>query len=116
MISVRYVPAHPEIFNLTENLFAPSFLKAVKEFKQTKDTKHLTSILKQETPTKIYSFEIFTKDFCEEIPPPPPPSIVLILFFCSKLIQEVENFEKSGLPVSRPNSMNNYGGTFTFIA
>jgi hypothetical protein len=26
-----------------------------------------------------------------------------------ELIEEVESFEKSGLPVMRPNSMNNYG-------
>jgi len=25
------------------------------------------------------------------------------------LIEEVDNFERSGLPVMRPNSMNNYG-------
>lgn len=29
--------------------------------------------------------------------------------FCTALIKELENFEKSGLPLRRPNSMNNYG-------
>lgn len=29
--------------------------------------------------------------------------------FCAKLIEEVESYEASGLPVSRPNSMNNFG-------
>jgi len=91
MIKELYTPLHPHLFNLTDNLFVPSFLKALNDFKATKDPSHLTSILKKETPTRLYTFEIFTLDFCNQ------------------LIEEVENFEKSGLPVSRPNSMNNYG-------
>ena len=29
--------------------------------------------------------------------------------YCAALIAEVEHFQRSGLPVRRPNSMNNYG-------
>ena len=29
--------------------------------------------------------------------------------FCVALMEELEAFEKSGLPARRPNSMNNYG-------
>lgn len=31
--------------------------------------------------------------------------------FCEKMICELEHFQASGLPVNRPNSMNNYGAT-----
>jgi len=51
----------------------------------------LLSYLHKETGTGIYSLDMFTEKFCQE------------------LIEEVENFERSGLPVIRPNSMNNYG-------
>lgn len=39
----------------------------------------------------IYSLQMFTSEFC------------------SKLLEECEHYEKSGLPITRPNSMNNYG-------
>ena len=39
----------------------------------------------------IYSFELFSKAFCETF------------------LAEVDNYDASGLPVRRPNSMNNYG-------
>ena len=29
--------------------------------------------------------------------------------FCSMLIEEVDNYQGCGLPIRRPNSMNNYG-------
>ena len=39
----------------------------------------------------IYSFELFSKTFCETF------------------LREVDNYDSSGLPVRRPNSMNMYG-------
>jgi hypothetical protein len=39
----------------------------------------------------VYSFELFSKTFCETF------------------LREVDNYDASGLPVRRPNSMNNYG-------
>ena len=39
----------------------------------------------------VYSFELFSKAFCETF------------------LAEVDNYDASGLPVRRPNSMNNYG-------
>lgn len=44
----------------------------------------------------IYSFEMFSPQFC------------------SQLLEECEHYEKSGLPVTRPNSMNNYGMSLFF--
>lgn len=35
--------------------------------------------------------------------------VLTVLPFQRELIEEVDNFERAGLPVSRPNSMNNYG-------
>lgn len=32
------------------------------------------------------------------------------IIFVRMLQEEAENFENAGLPVARPNSMNNYGG------
>jgi hypothetical protein len=45
-------------------------------------------VLKKESDTGIYSFEMMQQTFCQE------------------MVEEVENFEQSGLPVARPNSMN----------
>ena len=39
----------------------------------------------------VYSFELFSKAFCETF------------------LREVDNYDSSGLPVRRPNSMNMYG-------
>eukprot|EP01111_Echinosteliopsis_oligospora_P009881 TRINITY_DN2981_c0_g1_i1.p1 TRINITY_DN2981_c0_g1~~TRINITY_DN2981_c0_g1_i1.p1 ORF type:complete len:385 (-),score=104.98 TRINITY_DN2981_c0_g1_i1:12-1166(-) len=91
MIQELYVPLHPHLFTLTEDMFLPSFINAINGFQSTKNKHVLLEILKLETPTGIYSFEIFTPTFCRQ------------------LLEEVENFENSGLPVTRPNSMNNYG-------
>lgn len=91
MIKRLYVPLHPNLFTLSESHFVPSFLAALHDYKETKDKTKLYHILTKETSTCIYSFSIFNETFCKQ------------------LIEEVENFEHSGLPVSRPNSMNNYG-------
>lgn len=45
----------------------------------------------QEEAEGVYSFPMFTADLC------------------AKFVEEVENYQDSGLPVRRPNSMNNYG-------
>ena len=43
-----------------------------------------------------YSFRVFKNSFCDE------------------LLQELDNFFDSGLPRSRPNSMNNFGVSIVF--
>jgi hypothetical protein len=92
LIQELYVPLHPHLYKLTEDFFVPSFLEAVKAYhKSGKDPSVLMRILKKETETGIYSFEIFNLEFCRQ------------------LIEEVDNFERAGLPVMRPNTMNNYG-------
>ena len=49
----------------------------------------LLSVIDRET--MLYSIDMFQKQFCND------------------LIEEIEHFELSGMPVSRPNSMNKYG-------
>jgi hypothetical protein len=87
LISRLYKPKHPHLYNFSEDIFVPTFLDAIKEDSIVAFQK----LLKQLTPTRLYTFEMLSPKFCRE------------------LIEEVEHFENSGMPVSRPNSMNNYG-------
>lgn len=48
-------------------------------------------VVQEVVPGMVYSFEVFTQEFCET------------------LMQEIRNFYDTGLPARRPNSMNNYG-------
>eukprot|EP00854_Cymbomonas_tetramitiformis_P003010 gene3010-3827_t len=50
----------------------------------------LRDLLTEEAPG-VYSFPLFREDFC------------------AMFLEEMDNFYASGLPVRRPNSMNNYG-------
>jgi len=91
IIKEHYIPLHPHLYEFKEEFFVESFLEAVKKYKETKEKDDLLKILTKETETGIYSFQIFTLEFCRQ------------------LIEETEQFENSGLPVTRPNTMNNYG-------
>jgi len=50
-----------------------------------------SGIISEVIPGMVYSFRVFTLEFCKII------------------MEEVNNFYKTGLPARRPNSMNNYG-------
>lgn len=50
----------------------------------------LRSLITQDSP-RIFSFDLFTLPFCDD------------------LLRELDNYEASGLPQRRPNTMNNYG-------
>ncbi|KYQ99938.1 putative prolyl 4-hydroxylase alpha subunit [Tieghemostelium lacteum] len=91
MIKENYTPKHPEIFKLKEEFFEDKFINAVREYKKDKNNQHLLNVLNKMSETGLYSFKIFNMDFC------------------SKLLEEIENFRDSGLPTARVNSMNNYG-------
>ncbi|KAG8456056.1 hypothetical protein GDO86_002018 [Hymenochirus boettgeri] len=91
-ISLCYKPRHPELYVLQESFLAGEFLAAVKYSKSPQANlegmvQHLHSI----TDKRIYQLPVFLPGFC------------------TKLIEELENFEKSELPKGRPNTMNNYG-------
>jgi len=86
-IAEMYKPLHPHLWQFNENIFEPFMREAL----LTGNGEAIAKLLKKETDTGIYSFTMFTETFCRE------------------LIEEVESFESSGLPILRPNSMNNYG-------
>jgi hypothetical protein len=83
----QYTKKHPDLYQLCDAFFAPSFLKAIR----SKDPEQIRQILKEEAPG-IYSFDMMD-----------------VNRYCHRLIEEMENYEQSGFPVTRPNSMNNYG-------
>jgi len=87
LIQQHYKRLHPHIYQLTEDKFDSGFLAAV----NSNDPQKIRDFFHKETDTGIYSFNIFNEKFCRE------------------LLEEVEHFEQSGLPIMRPNSMNNYG-------
>lgn len=69
--------------------FDPKFLEA-KQRADTGDAGAWRGLLQEEC-WEVYSFPLFTEAFCET------------------LIAEMAHYEASGLPVRRPNSMNEYG-------
>eukprot|EP01095_Lingulamoeba_sp_RSL-Kostka_P013520 TRINITY_DN5631_c1_g1_i1.p1 TRINITY_DN5631_c1_g1~~TRINITY_DN5631_c1_g1_i1.p1 ORF type:complete len:364 (+),score=105.61 TRINITY_DN5631_c1_g1_i1:133-1224(+) len=92
-IKEHYKPLHTDLYNIDfdnfdlKNIFASELLSAIEEGSE----KGIKKILDKLTETGIYILPFFTKDFCV------------------KFLEEIDNFETSGLPVNRPNSMNNYG-------
>jgi len=78
----------PELFRsfVREEWLAPEVMALVEAAKRGE--KH--PALKEESEG-IYSFDLFTREFCETF------------------LAEVDNYVSTGLPVRRPNSMNNYG-------
>jgi hypothetical protein len=90
LVQHQYTPLHSNLFTLDENIFVPSFLKAL----QANTPEALQQILHEEHPG-IYSFD------------------VLKPYICNQLLEEVMWFEswctKQQVTTQRPNSMNNYG-------
>lgn len=90
----EYTPKHPMLYSLCDHdaIFEPSFLAAVRigtreAFESMKDFRCLR--------TGLYQYRIFSQDVC------------------GRLMEEVDNFNEfsasTGLPVTRPNSMNRFG-------
>lgn len=83
--------------------FAPDFLEIVEICNSLKNTRMMPcgkvaidlerrlEALVTENSAGIFSFNLFTDEFCDMI------------------VAEIDNFEVSGLPRRRPNTMNNYG-------
>jgi len=86
MIAQFYKPLHPHLYEFSEKFVDSKLRDALND-----NEEELRSLFEKETGTGIYSFRMFTDQFCTE------------------LIQEVEHFEHSGMPIMRPNTMNNYG-------
>lgn len=88
--AAAYVPLRksPELFEsfLREEWLAPEVRELVEAAKRGERHPELT-----EEAEEIYSFDLFTEAFC------------------AAFLAEVDSYQASGLPVRRPNSMNNYG-------
>jgi len=100
----EWIPLQAELYELSERHLSPEFVQCVREYRQAHaagrhaDAKEiLRRYVMPLTSTGIVQLRIFT------------------LEFCTQLIAELEYFERSGLPISRPNSMNNYGGVLDDI-
>ncbi|XP_012819960.1 2-oxoglutarate and iron-dependent oxygenase domain-containing protein 2 isoform X2 [Xenopus tropicalis] len=75
-----------------ESFLAAEFLTAVKYSKSPQaNVEGLLHHLHSITDKRIYRLPVFIPEFC------------------AKLVEELENFERSDLPKGRPNTMNNYG-------
>ena len=89
----RYRPLYPELFGarFKREWLAESFAKPFDEVSAGARRAALRGMLRPEVEGRVFSFEMLT------------------LEFCSMLLEELQHYEASGLPVQRPNSMNNYG-------
>ena len=87
---------HPALFDAKagwSRWIEPRLLDALAELKAGNESA-VRSLLRVEvegSDASVYSFAIFTTDFCD------------------RFIEELDNYYATGLPQPRPNSMNNYG-------
>eukprot|EP00191_Tetraselmis_sp_GSL018_P013208 CAMPEP_0177578138 /NCGR_PEP_ID=MMETSP0419_2-20121207/175_1 /TAXON_ID=582737 /ORGANISM="Tetraselmis sp., Strain GSL018" /LENGTH=336 /DNA_ID=CAMNT_0019066535 /DNA_START=114 /DNA_END=1125 /DNA_ORIENTATION=+ len=84
---------YPELFTASKGWLQkwldPSFLEAMHQLCSGRKER-LLDLVQEEAPG-IYSFPIFQPEFCK------------------MFLEEIDNYYASGLPIRRPNSMNNYG-------
>ena len=88
---------HPDLFDSKagwKRWLSVSLVDALIDLRETGNVTSLLAHLREETPG-VYSFEMFNAEFCE------------------MFLEELDNYYESGLPIYRPNSMNNYGETAT---
>jgi len=85
-IKDNYKPLYTDVYTIREEFFEQSFLDAVK-FGTPEALKAITT----EVIPGVFVFKMFTDQFRR------------------LLVEELDNFDRSGLPIRRPNSMNNYG-------
>ena len=84
---------HPSLFDAKEGWTRhvhPPLLDAIEEYVQHKNSSGLRQLLREEGDG-VYSFQFMSDTFCR------------------MFLEELDNYYASGLPIDRPNSMNNYG-------
>ncbi|KAL1521766.1 hypothetical protein AB1Y20_021420 [Prymnesium parvum] len=86
---------HPQLFDSRAGWtkwMSPSLVDALDVYRSSggHNTTAILALLREEVEG-VYSFDLFNEDFCD-------------LF-----LEELDNYYASGLPIYRPNSMNNYG-------
>jgi hypothetical protein len=98
LLQEHYTPLHPQLFTLSDKMFVPSLVQAVRS--QRPET--LVRLCTQVHPG-VYSFDMLHPTFCRD------------------LLEEIAFFEtwcsENDFPLIRPNTMNNYGAvldTFGF--
>lgn len=87
---------HPEVFEEFQDAWLDPILvrtlgKLRNETVSQAKRRGLVRKLMREEADGVYSFPVFTREFCE------------------RFLEELDSFYASKLPVRRPNSMNNYG-------
>lgn len=93
----RSMRRHPELFDDAEGWrrwIAPGLLDAVAQLRDGNASAVWRLLREEGAPSRAsaaYSFAVFSDEFCD------------------LLLSELDGFYASGLPISRPNSMNNYG-------
>ena len=97
-VVARYRPLrkHPALFDANNGWtqwLDPSLMSALAELQTTGNTTRLLSLLRVEASghSQAYSLPFVSEEFCD-------------LF-----LEELDHYHTTGLPISRPNSMNNYG-------
>jgi len=84
---------HAELFDGRkgwERWIDPPLLEAIRHGQTTGSRSKIDELLRVETP-EVYSFQLLSEEFCDAF------------------LEELDNYYSTGLPVHRPNSMNNYG-------
>jgi len=94
LIRENYKKLHEEAFEIRKEFFDKDFWEVVIEKRgkvgDEKYKQELAALLTEVHPG-IFTVRMFSEEYCE------------------LLVEEMNNFEESGLPLQRPNSMNNYG-------
>lgn len=134
-IKEKYEPRYPGLFDEAKTLekenFAPSFLEAVDKLLASSSSTTSSSTSTSATSTSLASTTSTssTSSSSSSSSSPSSPSLpagfgkeiakgvyafdFMTEEYCQRWIEEIENYERQavekGLPVRRPNSMNNYG-------
>lgn len=85
------VRMNPELFDGRKGwarFLDPALMEAISHSQMTGSRTQIDSLLREETPG-VYSFQLVSEEFC------------------NKFLEELDHYYSTGLPVSRPNSMNN---------
>jgi hypothetical protein len=93
---LRYRPLHRSLFGaeFRREWLDASFAAAIADGGEAA----IRAVLREEVPGRVFSFPMLTDAFC------------------ALLLAELEAYEASGLPVHRPNTMNNYGARARVVA
>jgi len=84
---------HPELFDSKVGWgewLDPALKAGLEDYRLTGNSTLIFAHLREET-RDVYSFSLFSEAFCD------------------MFLDELDGYRASGLPISRPNSMNNYG-------